>query len=227
MPSVLKILFVDDHSGLRDGLGFLLSQNNPSLSFYNATTGEECLQILKNNPDILTAIVDLNLNGKSGIALIPQLREITPKLNIIIYTMFNDPVHIEESLKADIQGYVTKDAGIKELEHAIITVSEGNTYYNKITSQIMHSLLQRNSEPSKSRKNDSSISLFERYKSLTKKEQEVFALLAQKKETYEIAEVLKKSEKTVINQKSIIYQKLNIRDRLDLIENAKLLGVIL
>lgn len=57
-------------------------------------------------------------------------------------------------------------------------------------------------------------------------EQEVFALLAEKKEVDEIARILGKKEKTVQNQKSIIYQKLNIRDRLDLIEFAKNIGVL-
>ena len=64
------------------------------------------------------------------------------------------------------------------------------------------------------------------YKSLTKSEQEVFALLAQKKETCEIAKILNKKEKTVINQRSIIYQKLNVHDRLELIEFAKNIGVL-
>ena len=72
--------------------------------------------------------------------------------------------------------------------------------------------------------NDSAI-LFAKYKALTKSEQQVFYLLAQKKEPEEIAKALGKSIKTVINQRSIIYQKLNISDRLDLIEYAEKLGL--
>ena len=59
-----------------------------------------------------------------------------------------------------------------------------------------------------------------------KTEQEVFTLLAEKKEPSEIARILGKKEKTVQNQKSIIYQKLSIRDRLELVEFAKNIGVL-
>ncbi len=227
MQSALKILFIDDHMGLRDGLGFLLSKKNPDFNFLYAASKEECIPLLNENKDIKIAIVDLNLNGQNGLLLIPDLRKIIPDLNILIYTMFNDPIHIEDSLKQNVQGYITKDAGIEELEVAIISLSKGNTYYNKTASQVMISLLNKNNPIQNSKTENSTIVLFDNYKNLTKKEQEVFLLLAQKKETYEIAEILHKTEKTVINQKSLIYQKLNIRDRLDLIENAKLLGIIL
>lgn len=69
--------------------------------------------------------------------------------------------------------------------------------------------------------------LFNRYKALTQKEQEVFMYLAQEKDIYEIFKMLGKSDKTVANQKSLIYQKMNITDCLDVIRMAKKLGVIL
>lgn len=61
----------------------------------------------------------------------------------------------------------------------------------------------------------------------SKKEQEVFSLLAQKKDVDEIADILNKSVKTVQNQKSNIYQKMNVKDRLELLETAKNLGIII
>ena len=64
MQSQLKILFVDDHSGLRDGISFLLSKENSDLQFFNASTKDEALEILKNNSDIKNAILDININGE-------------------------------------------------------------------------------------------------------------------------------------------------------------------
>lgn len=61
----------------------------------------------------------------------------------------------------------------------------------------------------------------------SKKEQEVFSLLAQKKDVDEIADILNKSVKTVQNQKSNIYQKMNVKDRLELLETEKNLGIII
>ena len=68
--------------------------------------------------------------------------------------------------------------------------------------------------------------LYANYKTLTEIEQKVFQLLAQRKEIEEIADILGKKEKTILNKRSIIYQKLGIIDRLDLLEKAKLLGII-
>ena len=73
---------------------------------------------------------------------------------------------------------------------------------------------------------ENAVAAFANYKSLSRSEKEVFELLAQKKDVAEIAELLGKKEKTVANLRSLVYQKLDIHDRLDLIEFAKQLGVI-
>ena len=221
LQSQLKILFLDDHAGLRDGIGFLLSQENENLSFLYATNREEGEKILRENSEISLAIIDLNLEdeNKDGLSALKSFRKIVPDLKAIIFTMYADPIHIEQALKAGVQGYITKNAEIEELENAILTVASGKTCFNSAASKIMQSMLSPESVLNEK------FSYMD-YKSLTKSEQEVFSLLAQKKETEEIAKILGKKEKTVINQRSIIYQKLNIRDRLELIEFAKNIGVL-
>ncbi len=221
LQSLLKILFLDDHAGLRDGIGFLLSQKNENLSFLYATNREEGEKILRENSEISLAIIDLNLEdeGKDGLSALKAFRKIKSDLKAIIFTMYADPIHIERSLKAGIQGYITKNAEIEELENAILTVASGKTCFNSAASRIMQSIISPDSVLNEK------FSYMD-YKSLTKSEQEVFALLAQKKETYEISKILNKKEKTVINQRSIIYQKLNVHDRLELIEFAKNIGVL-
>lgn len=227
MQSPLKILFVDDHSGLRDGISFLLSKENSDLQFYNASTKDEALEILKNNSDIKNAILDININGESGLNFIDEFRVLVPDLNIIIYTMYSDMLHIEAALKKNIQGYITKDCEVQEIEKAIQFVSCGSIYYNKAAKEVMLSLISKNNNNKTDYEELHVQELFENYKTFTPKEQEVFLLLAQEKNTDEIAELLGKSEKTVINQKSIIYQKLGIKDRLELLRAARKLGVIL
>ena len=227
LQSHLKILFVDDHSGLRDGISFLLSKENANLQFYNASTKEDALEILRNNSDIKNAILDININGESGLNFIDDFRMLVPQLNIIIYTMYSDMLHIEAAIKKNIQGYITKDCEVREIEKAIEFVSGGSMYYNKAAKEVMHSLLFNNNYSKADYEELRVQELFENYKTFTPKEQEVFLLLAQEKNTDEIAELLGKSEKTVINQKSIIYQKLGIKDRLELLRAARKLGVIL
>ena len=134
--------------------------------------------------------------------------------------MYADPLHIESALRAGVQGYITKNAEIEELESAILAVAAGGNCFNKAAQKIIQSLL------SPTTVKDNEDFSYMNYKSLTKAEQEVFSLLAQRKEVREIAKILRKKEKTVQNQKSIIYQKLNVRDRLELIEFAKYVGVL-
>lgn len=227
MQSRLKILFLDDHEGLRDGIGFLLSKENENIDFCYASNIEESLSLLQNNPDISLAIVDLNLDGEDGLKSIEQLRKIKENLPVIIYTMYSDPIHIENALKADVQGYITKNSKTEELLKGIELVATGSNFYNAAASKILQTMISGNNKTNTKEnkdKNDSAI-LFVKYKALTKSEQKVFYLLAQKKEPEEVAKTLGKSIKTVINQRSIIYQKLNISDRLDLIEYAEKLGL--
>lgn len=64
MPSQLKILYVDDHEGLRNCMGNFITGRNPQISFFFAKDAEEAGKILSENPEIKTAVLDINLNGK-------------------------------------------------------------------------------------------------------------------------------------------------------------------
>lgn len=224
MQSQLKILFVDDHVGLRDGMTQMLKNKDSSFDFVCASDYESALETLKENRGIKIVILDLNLDGRSGLELIPELKKLSPDISILIYTMFNDVIHVENSLLNGVQGYITKDATIDELASAITTVANGNSYYNKAATELMQSLLVKRGREHDIT-NDLSY-LFDNYKSLSKKEREVFILLSQDMHVADIAKKLGKSEKTVINQRTEVYSKLDIKDRHDLLEKAKLLGLI-
>lgn len=223
MQSQLKILFVDDHVGLRDGMTQMLKNKDSSFDFVCASDYESALETLKENRGIKIVILDLNLDGRSGLELIPELKKLSPDIAILIYTMFNDVIHVENSLLNGVQGYITKDATIDELATAITTVANGNSYYNKAATELMQSLLVKQGREHDIT-NDLSY-LFDNYKSLSKKEREVFILLSQDMHVADIAKKLGKSEKTVINQRTEVYSKLDIKDRHDLLEKAKLLGL--
>lgn len=224
MQSQLKILFVDDHVGLRDGMTQMLKNKDSSFDFVCASDYESALETLKENRDIKIVILDLNLDGRSGLELIPELKKLSPDIAILIYTMFNDVIHVENSLLNGVNGYITKDATIDELTAAITTVAKGNSYFNKTATEMIQSMLNNHGR-AHNITNDLSY-LFDNYKSLSKKEREVFILLSQDMHVADIAKKLGKSEKTVINQRTEVYSKLDIKDRHDLLEKAKLLGLI-
>ena len=224
MQSQLKILFVDDHVGLRDGMIQMLKNKDSSFDFVCASDYESAVETLKEERDIKIAILDLNLDGRSGLELIPEMKKLNPEISILIYTMFNDVIHVENSLLNGVNGYITKDATIDELATAITTVAKGNSYFNKTATEMIQSMLNNHGR-AHNITNDLSY-LFDNYKSLSKKEREVFILLSQDMHVADIAKKLGKSEKTVINQRTEVYSKLDIKDRHDLLEKAKLLGLI-
>ena len=220
MQSELSILFLDDHPGLRDGTALILSQKNPKLKFFCAGTTDEAVELLRSHTEISIALVDLNLEGENGLDSVKKLREIQNSLKIIIYTMYADSFHVNNSLKSSIQGYVTKNTSVTELLHAISAVENGGTYFCTAASRIVNFLLSPETAY------DEEAELFANYKMLSKSEQQLFELLAKKIELKEISEIIGKKEKTVLNKRTIIYQKLGLSDRLDLIEAARKLGVI-
>lgn len=224
MQSALKILFIDDHASLRDGMIFMLKNKNPSLLITGVGTVAETLETLRGEKDFRTIILDLSLDGDNSLESLSQIKEASLGSAILVYTMHNDDIHIQNALLLGVQGYVTKEASIEKLEKAVVAVSAGNVYYNTAAAKVMRSLLPQNKD--RHVVNDEKSYLFDCYKALSKKEQEIFIHLAQGKDTCEIARLLGKSEKTVKNQRTSIFSKMMVADRHDLIENARLLGLV-
>lgn len=222
MHSPLKILFVDDHVGLRDGMMYMLKTKNPRLEITGASDTAEAVGILKSGTEIGIVILDMNLDGENSLNAVPKLREAKPDVKILVYTMYNDEFHIKQALLAEVQGFVTKETPIEELEKAVVAVAEGNSYFGSAAEKVRQTLF-----PGKQNYNaaDEKSYLFECHDSIGKKEREIFILLAQRLEVSEIAQKLGKSEKTILNQRTAVYTKLGIKDRLELFEKAKLLGL--
>ena len=83
MPSQLKILFIDDHAGLRESLSYLLEHKNDVFKFYLAGDSERALMYLKSNPDISIAVVDLNLTDEDGLDVVDKIRAL--QCTMILY----------------------------------------------------------------------------------------------------------------------------------------------
>lgn len=225
MQSQLKILYVDDHEGLRNCMGNFITSRNPQVEFCFAKNDDDAKKILKENPEVKTAIIDINLNGKNGLSFIGDFRKINPELNILVYTMFSDLLHIEQAIRKNVQGYITKDSNAEEFEKALISVAGGSFYFNKNARAVIKSILAKNDNATHQKNEEEN--LFENYKTLTKGEKKIFELVANQKNTEEIANSLGKSAKTVRNQISLINQKMFFSDRTELVNAAKILGVIL
>jgi CheY-like chemotaxis protein len=94
--------------GLRDGMTQMLKNKDSSFDFVCASDYESALETLKENLGIKIVILDLNLDGRSGLELIPELKKLSPDIAILIYTMFNDVIHAVSSpsgLKSEAGGF--------------------------------------------------------------------------------------------------------------------------
>ncbi|MCR4822376.1 MAG: response regulator transcription factor [Treponema sp.] len=221
----IQILFIDDHPGLREGIADLLKNKNPSLSFFMAGSREEALAIFRTHNDMSLVILDLNLDGENGLLLIEDLRSIKENLPVLVYTMYSDMFHLRNALTSNIQGYISKDSSTDELYQAIMQVKGGGSFFNNAASKMLSILV--NGIPARGFDSDEKAAqIFANYKDLTKSEQKIFEYLALKKDLTEIAKITGKSEKTIMNKRTVIYQKMELSDRLSLIESAQTLGII-
>ncbi len=199
---VTKILLVDDHPLITEGLRQLLG-SQPGLSIC-ATAGsvqEALARVESEAPDLV--ITDLTLPGRSGLELIKDLGTTYPDLPVIVLSMHDELLYAERVLRAGGRGYVTKDAPTERLLQAIRCVLGGGVYASPaVTNHFLQALVPGKS-PTK---------LSFPLERLTDREIEVFELIGLAKGNQEIAEQLGISPRTVDVHRAHIREKLGISD---------------
>ncbi|MEW6155875.1 MAG: response regulator transcription factor [Verrucomicrobiota bacterium] len=207
-PPPKKILVVDDHPIMRQGLAQLI-EAEPDLAVCgqaeNAFAALEAIGVL--HPDLVLA--DISLPGKSGLELIKDIQAMYPGLTVLVISMHDEAIYAERVLRAGGRGYIMKQEGGKKLMQAIRQVLNGQIYVSeKISSKILEIFSGRRGE---------SASPIEK---LTDREFEVFQLIGQGNETRAIAEKLHLSVKTVEVHRANIKEKLQIKSATELIRYA-------
>jgi DNA-binding NarL/FixJ family response regulator len=195
----IRILIVDDHAVLREGLRTLLDKEPDLEVIGEAGNGVEAVQRAGElTPDII--IMDLNLPDMNGIAATRKILENRPESKVIALSMESDKRYIIDILGAGAMGYVLKDCFFAELAGAIRTVAKGDNYLGpRITEMIIKDYLQRvpDSLPLSS-------------SSLTQREREIVQLIAEGKNTKEIAASFGTSVKTIEVHRHNIMKKLDL-----------------
>jgi DNA-binding NarL/FixJ family response regulator len=212
------ILIVDDHTLFREGLKAIISRNPAYEVVGEAGRGDQAIQMARAlRPDL--ALVDISLPDQSGIDVGQQLRKALPKTAVMMVTMHSKVDYIVSAFKAGATGFVTKDSAPERLLQAIDIVLKGEYFLDSAVSQkVVQRLAGTRSNPR---------SLTDAgYDTLTPREQEIFALLAEGHSLKQIGERLFISPKTVENHRSNIMRKLGIQSTLELIRHAAKLGII-
>ncbi|WP_194976018.1 response regulator [Aquiflexum lacus] len=199
----MKVLLVDDHAILLDGVKSLLSHDASVDVIGEANSAEKALEFLKaNEVDLL--ITDFNLPGMDGLSLVRLVKKISPKTKIIVLSMHDETHLVKEILKEGVEGYVLKNDSHKELKMAIQYVQEGRIYLsNNINRIIINSL-----------------NFPEEDRLLTDREREILKLIAKEFANREIAEQLFISERTVETHRKNIFRKTKTNSLVGLIKFA-------
>jgi DNA-binding NarL/FixJ family response regulator len=206
----IRVLIVDDHAMVRQGLRtFLELQDSSELPIEvvgDAANGLEAAELARSTqPDIV--LLDLVMPGMDGIQATPKIMECSPRSRVIILTSFGEDDKVLPAIRAGAQGYLLKDIPPNELVHAVREAYLGKVQLHPEVARKLMSAMAAQEEPSVSRPTARAGD------GLTGREQEVLALIADGLSNREIAGKLVISEKTVKTHVSSILGKLGLADR--------------
>jgi DNA-binding NarL/FixJ family response regulator len=208
-PSVAKVFLVDDHPIVRHGLRLLIDKEDDLKVCGEAADSQRALEDIKRlQPDV--AVVDISLQGRTGIELIKNLREQSVGVPILVMSMFDEMHYAELVLRAGAQGYLMKEVAPSKLLVAIRRLLQGKIY----VSEEMNSWLLMRIAGNGGKTNGSPL------EALSARESEVFHLIGAGRSTRQIAEELNLSVKTIETHRAHIMEKLQLSSSTELIQRA-------
>lgn len=201
-----KILIVDDHPVLRDGLEGIITRKDGLTVCGKAGSVKEALAMVdETEPDMV--LTDLSLPGRNGMELIKDLRTSHPELPVLVMSMHDELIYAERILRAGGRGYLMKEASAEQLLRAIARVLDGGVFVSEtVTDHFLQGMSGKSGEKP-------SFPL----QRLTDRELEVFELIGRGKGNHEIARMLSISPRTVDAHRTHIREKLKLADGNELI----------
>src|SRR5688572_14102195 len=138
----IKVLVVDDHTTVRDGLKLAVLDKYPSAKCTGARNAPEAMDQLNRNPwDVM--LLDLTMPGQNGLDLLKQVHETQPDLKVLVITMHPEEQYAVRALKAGAAGYITKESASEELIKAISKVLNGGRYISASLAENLAAALNR------------------------------------------------------------------------------------
>lgn len=208
---VIRLLIVDDHPMVREGIRLMLQ--SPSVSFLfeikEAENGEEAIRIVRNR-NFEVVMIDYQMPGMCGDQVIRDMLLYRPALKILAVSNYDGLAYIRKMMAAGAKGYVLKNIEPPELIQAIKTILKDKIYYsNEVASRLLES----------SRDGKNALKAGNRYQ-LTPREMEVLQMIAEEKTNEEIASQLNISRRTIDTHRQRILQKVGAKNTAGLIKAA-------
>ena len=206
----IRVLIVDDHTLVRDGVRALLSLVSDIEVIGEAENGKEALERVRElQPDVV--LMDLSMPVMGGLEATRRIRKEFPRTRVLALTQYDDSEYVIPVIEAGACGFVTKMAAFAELAAAIQAANRGESFLSPSAAAALveECQLKTGVEGEK-----------DPYQQLTDREREVFKLLAEGHTAREIADMLVVSPKTVEWYKTSLMKKLNIHNKTELIKLA-------
>ncbi|PIQ14828.1 MAG: DNA-binding response regulator [Flavobacteriales bacterium CG18_big_fil_WC_8_21_14_2_50_32_9] len=208
---VIKVLLVDDHSIIRNGIKLMLKKNTTIKVVAEANSGVEAIDYLeKNAQDIDVVLMDIDMPGLNGIDTTKVITKEYKNINVLALSMHIEEKYIKEMLDAGAAGYILKQASIEELNQAVENVAQGKKYFSNEVSTTMINALMHNGKG-----NEKDV-----INVLSAREKEVLSLIALGKTNKEVGEKLFISARTVESHRRKIMEKLELNNTAELIRYA-------
>jgi len=203
---MIKVFIVDDHEIIREGLKKILKEESDLVVVGEAQNGAELLEKIP-NIDCDIVLLDMNMPGRNGLDLLGDLKNLNPKLHILVLSIHPEDKFALRTLKAGASGYLCKDTALEELVVAIRKVhTKGRYLSTTLAEQLAFDIMPEKDQLP--------------HELLSNREQEIMIMLASGSKVKDIAAELQLSISTVFTYRVRIFEKLNIKNNVELTHYA-------
>jgi len=212
----VKLMLVDDHKIVRQGIKKLLEEEPDLQVAGEAANGREAVKkATELKPDVI--LMDITLSNLNGLEATKQIKKVLPDVKVIMLTMHKNEEYVLQSFQAGASGYILKEGAVEELVSAIRSIHQDKSFLSPTISKTLIDAYLRKMETGKT---ETPFDL------LTDREREVLQLIAEGSTNREVAKSLFISVKTVEAHRAHIMQKLNIHDIAKLVKYAIQKGLV-
>jgi DNA-binding NarL/FixJ family response regulator len=215
----VKILIVDDHALVRRGMGHVVRECFTEAEVVEAGNAVEAIEVMTSD-NVNVALVDVRMPDSDGLELLHQMKERWPDTPVIMLTSFDHAQYVRRALAEGAAGYMLKDATPEDLEQAIkVAISGGG---NVLSPRVIQNLFESMDGPGRGENGDSG---HRPIASLTQRETDILALLAEGMSNRDISRGLFLSEKTVKAHLAAVFRKLGVTNRTQAAMAAVSMGI--
>lgn len=202
----IRILIVDDHVIVREGLKRILSKCDDINVISEAGNCSEAIRLIQQNKYSII-ILDISMPGKSGLELLTEIKSINPTQKVLILSMHSENIYAKRTLLAGASGYMTKESAPNDLVDAIYKIHKGSKYISPSLAEILVDAIGSSQK-------------IPPHETLSNREYQVFEMLAVGKKIIEIANELHLSSKTISTYRSRIINKMKLSSNTELTKYA-------